>query len=128
MDQNNSNTTSSSNQPMGQKKGELSPNIASVLCYVCGLISGVVFLVMDKRKEVRFHALQAIFLWVALVIVFLVVGILEAVKFPYALLQILQVIILIAYLIVWILAMVKAYQGERWLIPGVGKFADKFSK
>jgi uncharacterized membrane protein len=39
----------------------LSPNVAGLLCYVAGWISGIVFLVIEqKNRFVRFHAAQSI--------------------------------------------------------------------
>ncbi len=39
----------------------LQPNIAGLLCYVGGWISGIIFLVLEQRNRwVRFHAVQSI--------------------------------------------------------------------
>src|ERR1043165_3659002 len=46
----------------------LSDNVASALCYFCTIITGVLFLLLEpynRRRTVRFHAFQAIFLFVA---------------------------------------------------------------
>ncbi|MBL7684970.1 MAG: hypothetical protein JNK65_02915, partial [Deltaproteobacteria bacterium] len=41
----------------------LAPNVASLLCYVCSFVTGIIFLLIEKdNKDVRFHAWQAIFL------------------------------------------------------------------
>jgi len=42
--------------PAGTSTG-LSPNVAGLLCYVAGWITGIIFLVLEQRnKFVRFHA------------------------------------------------------------------------
>src|SRR5690242_11310682 len=46
----------------------LTDNAASALCYVLGLVTGILFLVMapySQIRTVRFHAFQSIFLNVA---------------------------------------------------------------
>lgn len=58
----------------------LQPNTAGALAYLCGLITGIIFLVIDPFKTdrfVRFHAFQSIFFnvaWTALWIVWMIVG------------------------------------------------------
>ena len=46
----------------------MTDNIASALCYVMGLLTGILFLVLEpynKNKTIRFHAFQSIFFNVA---------------------------------------------------------------
>ncbi|HEX4603687.1 MAG TPA: zinc-ribbon domain-containing protein, partial [Candidatus Angelobacter sp.] len=53
--------------PAGTSTG-LTNNVAGMLCYILGIITGIIFLVMDPYKNnrfVRFHAFQSIFFWVA---------------------------------------------------------------
>ncbi|MGD0369191.1 MAG: zinc-ribbon domain-containing protein, partial [Acidobacteriaceae bacterium] len=38
----------------------LSENVAAMLSYVLGWLTGIIFLVIDKRPFVRFHAAQSI--------------------------------------------------------------------
>src|SRR6266536_1718293 len=66
----------------GQQRGSgsgsgsgMDANVASGLAYVLTIITGVIFLVIDRRPEVRFHAMQAIIFGVA----WAVVGILRQV-------------------------------------------------
>jgi hypothetical protein len=43
--------------------GGMTDNVASALCYVLGLITGILFLVLspyNQNKTVRFHAFQSI--------------------------------------------------------------------
>ena len=60
----------------------LQRNVAGMLCYILGLITGIIFLVIDpynKDKFVRFHAFQAIFFHVGMIAIYLVLGILHAI-------------------------------------------------
>ena len=46
----------------------LDPNLAGLLTYVLGFISGLVFLVLEKQNSyVRFHAYQSTIVFLALI-------------------------------------------------------------
>src|SRR5580700_10395610 len=56
----------------------MADNVASTLCYVLGLITGIIFLVLEpysKNRTIRFHAFQSIFLNVAIIGLEIVVSI-----------------------------------------------------
>ena len=38
----------------------LAENVAGLLCYVLGWVTGIIFLLIDKRPFVKFHAAQSI--------------------------------------------------------------------
>lgn len=116
----------------GQQKGTgLAPNIASLLCYICTPITGIIFILLEKEnKEVQFHAWQAtafglgyIAIVVALEIVSAILG--AIVSFIGVVVGLLVPMVGLIALIIWIVALVKAYQGERWKIPYLGDFAEK---
>jgi hypothetical protein len=45
----------------GSSTTQLESNIAGLLCYLAGWITGIIFLVIEqKNKFVRFHAMQSI--------------------------------------------------------------------
>ena len=49
----------------------MSSNVAGLLCYILGFITGIIFLVIEPYKNdkfVRFHAFQSIFFNVALIV------------------------------------------------------------
>src|SRR5271154_577773 len=54
----------------------LQENVAGMLCYILGWVTGIVFLLIDKRPFVRFHAAQSIvvFGFLSLVRVVLAIG------------------------------------------------------
>ncbi|MDO8519603.1 MAG: DUF4870 domain-containing protein [Deltaproteobacteria bacterium] len=109
----------------------LAPNVASLLCYVCTFITGIVFLVIEKdNRDVRFHAWQAIIFGAAAVGVQVLLSILGAIlgtiaSFLGAIFAILSPLIWLAFFIFWIIAMIKAYQGEKYKLPIVGEYAEK---
>jgi uncharacterized membrane protein len=54
--------------------GGLDENIASALCYLAGLITGVLFLVLapyNQNRTIRFHAFQSIFFHVGVIIIWM---------------------------------------------------------
>jgi uncharacterized membrane protein len=118
--------------PSGTSGGSgLAPNVASLLCYVCTFITGIIFLLIEKdNKEVKFHAWQAIFLGVASIALQIAITILTLIlgQIASALAMIVGLVGWLVYLgifVVWIVAMVKAYKGEHWLIPVIGNLAEQ---
>ncbi|MBA7602709.1 hypothetical protein ES703_09805 [subsurface metagenome] len=97
----------------------LEPNIAGLLCYLGGWITGIVFLVLEKKnKFVRFHALQSIVTFGVLTVAS---GLLSWIPFFGGFFN---AIIGILAFILWILLMVKAYQGELYKVPVAGHVAE----
>ncbi len=103
----------------------LDSNIAGLLTYVLGWITGLVFFLLEDKDEfVRFHAMQSIIVFGAITVLSIVLGILFIVPF---LGPILGAFLWIATLVLWIILMVKAYQGERYKLPIAGNLAEKYS-
>ncbi len=98
----------------------LDENIAGLLCYVLGWITGIVFLVLEKEnKFVRFHAMQSLATFLALFVISIVVGWIPFIGW------IVSILITPFGLILWLLLMYKAYRGERFKLPIAGDFAEK---
>src|SRR5665213_2710565 len=120
-------------QPAGVQASGLTDIMACALCYVLGLLTGILFLVLapyNQNRLIRFHAFQSIFLniaWIAIYIVLSIVGIaLFSIPFLGAMLSIvLHFIVGIGSFVLWLLLMYKAYNGERWVLPIVGPLAEK---
>jgi len=98
----------------------LSPNVAGLLCYVAGWITGIIFLVLEKRnKFVRFHAAQSIVVFGIITVAGTVLGLIPVVGVAFS------SIIGITGFIVWIIMMVKASSGEWYKLPWAGDVAEK---
>src|SRR3954449_12938985 len=57
--------------PTSQTTAGMAENVAATLCYVLGLITGILFLVLppyNRNPTIRFHAFQSIFLHLAVII------------------------------------------------------------
>ena len=104
----------------GDSTTGLAPNVAGLLCYLAGWITGIVFLVIEqKNRFVRFHAVQSIVIFGVLTVAS---GILNLIPFIGGFLGAATGIVA---LILWIVLMIKAYQGELYKIPVAGDIAVK---
>ena len=103
----------------------LQPNIAGLLCYVAGWISGLVFYLIEKEnKLVRFHAMQSIITFGGLTVFWIVLGVLSSIFWPF---WILYGPIWILSVVLWVVLMIKAYQGEKYKLPKIGDVAEKYA-
>jgi uncharacterized membrane protein len=100
--------------------GGLQENVAGLLCYLVGWLTGLIFLLIDKRPFVRFHAAQSIVVFGFLFILrllfafgFIGGGFYGAFSLWWMASGILSLITLVA----WVVLMVTAYQGKRLEVP-----------
>lgn len=97
----------------------LQQNVAGLLCYVVGWITGIIFLILEpNNKFVRFHAVQSIVVFGAYTIVSVVIGWIPFIGWIIA-----GILGLIAF-ILWIVLMVKASQGQMFKLPIAGNIAE----
>jgi len=109
--------------PASPQVGGLADNVASALCYVLGLVTGILFLVLapyNQNRNIRFHAFQSIFLHVAVILVW------------YVMLFILQGFALfltplvgLAIFVLWLYVLYQTYQGQKLVLPIIGPLAEK---
>ncbi|ANM31573.1 membrane protein [Acidobacteria bacterium Mor1] len=98
----------------------LDENVAGLLSYLLGFITGLIFFLIEKdSKFVKFHAMQSIVAFGSLMVLSIVLNFV-----PFIGCLITMVLPLVG-LVLWILLMVKAYQGERFKLPVIGDFAEK---
>ncbi len=104
----------------------LDENVAGLLCYVLGWITGLIFFLIDKRPFVRFHAAQSIGLSIGLFAVYLVIGVLftmlHFMSMGFLALAIYPLLGLLVFAL-WIFMMYKAYQHEKFMLPIIGPIA-----
>ena len=99
----------------------LKKTTAGALAYVLGPVTGVIFLVIDKDPFVRFHAMQSIVVFVTLFVLQWVLGI-TIILFP------LSALIGIVTFVLWLILIYKAWQGQEWEVPVLGKIAKNLLK
>jgi len=107
---------------MAKSSTGLEENVAALLSYVVGWITGLVFFLIEKdSKFVKFHAMQSIITFGGLMIVSIILGIIPVIGWVVSwLLNILMIVL-------WIILMIKAYQGEKFKLPTIGDLAEKWS-
>lgn len=112
----------------------MSNNVAGLLCYVVGWITGLIFLLIEPYKNdkfVRFHAFQSIFFNISLIGVYIAVFILSIILgFITKGLSILimgpvMLLVWLGILATWIFLMIKAYNNQTFKLPIIGDLAAK---
>ena len=104
----------------------LEANVAGLLCYVLGWISGLVFILIEKEnKFVRFHAMQSIVTFGGITVISIALSILGLIPFIGVVFDIINWIIGVLAFVLWIVLMVKAAQGTMYKLPWVGNFAER---
>ena len=97
----------------------LDENVAGFFCYLLGFITGIVFLVVEKKSSfVKFHAMQSTITFLGLFVISMILGVIP-------ILNLLVYPIWILSLVLWLLLMVKALRGERYMLPIAGKMAEE---
>lgn len=104
----------------------IAENLAGLLCYVLGWITGIIFLLLDKRPFVKFQAAQSIVVFGGLTILRVGLGIMTGFGglFAWGLWAAVWMLIGLVSLILWVLLMVKAYQHEMFRVPVAADIAD----
>jgi len=112
----------------------MSSNVAGLLTYILGFITGIIFLVIEPYKHdkfVRFHAFQSIFFNVALIVFWIAYTIVASILGVVSLgilamvMGLVGLLISLAILAYWIFLMYKAYSNQYYKIPFIGDLAAK---
>ncbi len=109
--------------PSSNAGSQANPKLIAAVAYFGGLITGAVILVVEKQDRfVRFHAMQSVVVFVAVLVLHLVL----------AGLPLLGVVLYLPFLIVvialWVMLMVKAWRGETYKLPYLGDLAEQLLK
>jgi uncharacterized membrane protein len=126
-------STEGSAKPEAESSTGLSANVAGLLCYVAGWITGIVFVVLEKKSIfVKFHAWQSIMtfgvLTVAHLVLSTILGAIAVATFSPGLAifaGVVGTIIWILMLILWIILLIQAGTGKMWKVPWAGNWAEK---
>lgn len=111
-------------------------NVAGLLCYILWPVACVFFLLIgpyNRNRFVRFHAFQALFLWLAAIVVAIALQIMTSILALIPIIGwIMSGLIWIAYgitlLVLVIILMYKAYNGEQYGIAVIGNLAREQSE
>ena len=128
--------------PVSKSSTGLDENIAALLSYVFGWLSGLIFFLIEKDSRlVRFHAMQSLLfnilvgvvafvLWVFMFILVLIGTQISGVVSTLITLiaTLLWIALVIGILVAWVMCLIKAFQGQYFKLPVIGQFAEKFSQ
>lgn len=105
----------------GTSSSGLDANVAAALAYAIGWVTGLAFYYFEQENEfVRFHALQSTIVFGGLSIAWMI-----ALSIPFLGWLVAFVVIPPVSAMLWLFLMYKAYQGERYKLPGVGDMVEQ---
>ncbi len=108
--------------PEAESSTGMSPDIAGLLCYLFMWITGIVFVVIEKKSTfVKFHAWQSIMTFGVLTVALLILGPIPFIG------RILWTLIFILMVVLWIILLIQAGTGKMWKVPGAGNWAEKMA-
>lgn len=107
--------------------------LSSVLCYAGWWVTGLVFLVAERRHAgVRFHAAQSIVVFGALSAALFLCGGANAIAFfvampAFQIVQTIGTLLWMAAVGVWLVLLLKTWQGETWRVPIASDLASRMT-
>ena len=119
--------------PNVQASTGLTSNVAAALAYVLGLVTGIIFLVLEPYKRdrfVRFHAMQSILFCVAAIAFSIAWSILVNIlvnisAWTAVALTPIGLLISLGFFLFWLFLMYQAYSRREFRIPFIGAIAEK---
>ena len=110
-----------------QVSGAMADNVASALCYLVGLITGIIFLVLapyNKNPVIRFHAFQSIFMNVAWIVIAFGLNIVLGIMHLWSLFF-LSSLVGLAFFVLWVVMLIQTFQGKTIVLPVIGPIAQQ---
>lgn len=93
-------------------------NIFAFLAVLFGIVGGIVlYIYKDKDPFVKFYATQSVMLNIIYLIGNMIIGL--SFFGPF--------ILLVLTVIAWVILLVKAWRGEKYYLPLIGEWADKYA-
>jgi uncharacterized membrane protein len=118
---------SAASGPAMQASGAMADNVAGALCYLVGLITGIIFLVLapyNQNRVIRFHAFQSIFMNVAWIVIAFGLNIVLVMLHLWSLFF-LSSFVGLAFFVLWIVMLIQTYQGKTIVLPLIGPIAKQ---
>ena len=116
-----------------QSSTGLDPKLAGLLCYILGIITGLIFFLIEKSNDVvRFHAAQSILFSGSMIVLWIVLTILQfvvmAISFSLgSIFSLLTMLLGLAVFVLWVVLLIKGYSGEKWKLPVIGDMAERMA-
>jgi uncharacterized membrane protein len=107
----------------------LQENVAGLLCYVLGWLTGIIFLLIDKRPFVKFHAAQSIVVFGGLTIIRIAVMFMGSTGgvMGWGFIGMIGLLLWLIGVVLWILLMIKAYQHVLYKVPIAAPIAENIA-
>ena len=109
----------------------MTDNAASALCYALGLITGILFLVLEpynRNRTVRFHAFQSIFLNLAAIVVLIALTMFDVMLgslLGWWVALMFSRLCNLAFFALFMYLLVTTYQGRTTVLPIIGPLAQQ---
>lgn len=116
-----------------QSSTGLDPKLAGLLCYILGIITGLIFFLIEKSNDVvRFHAAQSILFSGSMIVLWIILTILQFVILSISvslgsIFSLLTMLLGLAVFVLWVVLLIKGYSGEKWKLPVIGDMAERMA-
>jgi uncharacterized membrane protein len=111
---------------MAKSSTGMEENVAGLLCYLFGWITGLIFFLIEKdSKFVRYHAMQSIVVFGAIAVAQIILAILAIIPYIGFIFGIISWLVWILAFVLWIILMVNAYQGKKIKMPWASDVAER---
>ncbi|WP_424767774.1 DUF4870 domain-containing protein [Paenibacillus sp. sgz302251] len=98
----------------------LDPKVAGLLCYLGGFVTGIIFLILEKKSRfVRLHAMQSIVVFGGLTALNLVLNIIPIIG------TIISFLLVPIGFVLWIGIMLLTLQGKLNKLPYIGNWSEQ---
>lgn len=98
----------------------LDPKVASLLCYLGGFVTGIIFLILEKQSRyVKLHAVQSIVVFASLVVLSILFSVIPIIGW------LLGFLLAPVSFILWIGLMLLALQGKLHKLPIIGDWCEQ---
>ncbi len=118
---------------IGSTSLDLSENVEAALSYLLLWLSGILFLVLEKKnKFVKFHAMQSVITFLPLTIISWFLSIFGGAFWfggiGWGFFAMIGWLFWLLTLILWLILLIKAYSGEYYKLPIAGDIAERESE
>ena len=134
-------TTPSTPVQASKSSTGLDENVAALLSYIFGWISGLIFFLIEKDSRlVRFHAMQSILFNAVIIVISIVLWVVMFILLAIGtqlpgimssliglLITLVWIVFSVGLLIAWVMCLIKAFQKQYFKLPIIGNMAEKFS-
>jgi uncharacterized membrane protein len=116
--------------PVASPTEGLQENVAGLLCYLLWWVTGIIFLLIDKRPFVKFHAAQSIVVFGGLSIIRIAILFLHGMGglIGFGFFGLIGLLVWLLSVVLWIVLMIKAYQHQMFRLPIAADIADGLIK